>query len=273
MNKRILALLALLFLSLSVMFSPVYKSLYTELLDLFATFFVPALFPSVFLTILIAKTADFPAIFKKSRAGGRFLLFMLAGFGGTLTAISVLQNTVFDDRTGKEKAVALLSGGSFAYILFVFSVLGKMQGLILALAALALKVLLAELLIPPFEVKDEIIAKNYIFRSLDEATLTFANMLKSMALITLIIPVLSLISNSLVSDYLLGLAEFTRSALKLVQRTSKLSLTLAFWVIEFNGLTSLVQIKKAHPEVRFSHLFGIKVLTASLFAFIPFLLF
>ena len=232
-KNKLTYLIAILLLFITFKYSIAYKSSYIELVNIFIYLFFPALFPTIFLTNLISCSISFDKI--KNKFILKVITISLCLIGGSLTTINI-----------------------------VFSFYNQFKPWLLTTIIFLAKLIISLIILNDFSFIPSINNRNYIFESLNTSFNSLYNMLKSLALITLIIPFFKLISNQYLSNVILGFIEFTRAGLRLAQIGNILSLFLLVFIVDFNGLTTLIQIKMSHSNVR-QYLYIIYKLPLSLF--------
>lgn len=261
-KNKLTYLIAILLLFITFKYSIAYKSSYIELVNIFIYLFFPALFPTIFLTNLISCSISFDKI--KNKFILKVITISLCLIGESLTTINIAKKIKFKCLKDKELFLINLSGGSLSYYFLVFSFYNQFKPWLLTTIIFLAKLIISLIILNDFSFIPSINNRNYIFESLNASFNSLYNMLKSLALITLIIPFFKLISNQYLSNVILGFIEFTRAGLRLAQIGNILSLFLLVFIIDFNGLTTLIQIKMSHSNVR-QYLYIIYKLPLSLF--------
>lgn len=261
-KNKLTYLIAILLLFITFKYSIAYKSSYIELVNIFIYLFFPALFPTIFLTNLISCSFSFDKI--KNIFILKVITISLCLIGGSLTTINIAKKIKFKCLKDKELFLINLSGGSLSYYFLVFSFYNQFKPWLLTAIIFLAKLIISLIILNDFSFIPSINNRNYIFESLNTSFNSLYNMLKSLALITLIIPFFKLISNQYLSNVILGFIEFTRAGLRLAQIGNILSLFLLVFIVDFNGLTTLIQIKMSHSNVR-QYLYIIYKLPLSLF--------
>lgn len=263
MKRKALSATVLVFLVLALSQASRYSELFGELLRLMAVFFIPALFPVLFLTLLLSKSLDLERLSRKRPPVAKILIILLSLIAGTVGAVSLLKRVEFKRAAERGRALALLTGPSVGYLLALWSVLGGQRGLLLVLTALSLKALVAycSLELGPIASTD---SSQMVFDTFDECYRSFTTLLASMAIVTFVIPLFDAVGPDELRYALLGLLEFARPALYLSRLKTAGGFLLAAAVAEFNGLASLIQIKKSHPQMRLTNFVLDKVLLTGL---------
>ena len=252
-KNKLTYLIAILLLFITFKYSIAYKSSYIELVNIFIYLFFPALFPTIFLTNLISCSISFDKI--KNKFILKVITISLCLIGGSLTTINIAKKIKFKCLKDKELFLINLSGGSLSYYFLVFSFYNQFKPWLLTTIIFLAKLIISLIILNDFSFIPSINNRNYIFESLNTSFNSLYNMLKSLALITLIIPFFKLISNQYLSNVILGFIEFTRAGLRLAQIGNILSLFLLVFIVDFNGLTTLIQIKMSHITVRHFYLY------------------
>lgn len=272
MKRKLILITSLLLLILSIVFSDIYFLAYKELVEIFLTYFLPALFPSVFLILIIYNNIGMDSLYEHHPRIAHIVELLLACFGGTLVSNEIIKSMQFSNTKDKTLCASILSGSSFTFFFFIFATTNKALGFIYAFIYLLLKFFIAFFLIKYKHVKTGFRDTTVKFQ-LHRTFVVFFNMIISMFLVTLIVPILRLSFVSPLSDFFLGLVEFSRASKTLASANSILSMTLAVFILEFNGLTSLIQIKNSHPEVGIVRLITYKFCLGLVYSAIFYLLF
>lgn len=261
-KSKLIYLGSILLLFVIFKFSIAYKSAYIELVNIFIYLFFPSLFPTIFLTNLISGSFPFGKI--KNKLILKIITITLCLIGGSLTTINVAKKIKFNCLKDKEKFLINLSGGSLSYYILVFSFYNQFKPWLLTLIIFSIKFILSLFFINNFSFRHDKANSNYVFDNLNASFISLFNMLKSLALVTLIIPFFKIITNPYLSNCILGFIEFSRAGLRLAQIGTTSSLFLLIFITDFNSLTTLVQIKMSHTDVR-QYLFIIYKLPLSIF--------
>lgn len=272
MKRKLILSTSLLLLILSIVFSDIYFSAYKELVEIFLTYFLPALFPSVFLILIIYNNIGMDELYVKRPKISHFLELLLACFGGTLVSNEILKSMKFKNDKEKTLGAAILSGSSFTFFFFIFATANKTLGILYALVYLIIKILISSVFLKYEHIATSSRDSTINFQ-LRRTFAVFLNMIISMFLVTLIVPLLRLSFSSPLADFFLGLVEFSRASKTLASSDTKFAMSLAVFILEFNGLTSLIQIKNSHFEVGITRLITYKTCLALVYSTIFWLLF
>lgn len=273
MNRKILFLIAL-FLLLFLFLNPMpYKQVTDEIVTQFLTFYIPALFPSIFFINTLLKSGYIQDLAKRKPGVANCILLITILFGGTPALLSLKDDIEIND---DNLLSAILITPSFSYIFFIFSKYIGYLALLLGLCIIVLKFLV--LIFFKKEIKILVDKKvESTFELVNRAAKDSLGSIFNLAVVILSVNMLTPLLNLLISveDAVLainGVIEYSFFTPKIFQIDGYMQIVGAF-VLEFNGLCSILAFKKAYKKTNLLKLIPLKIVLSLIFCALDIFLF
>lgn len=180
MRKIIIFFILTINLIFLIVFPSPFKDLTYQIINLFLTFYIPALFPTIFLINMIFKTGLLQSLYITHRRLAKHLISLIIIFGGTPTFLSLKEELVIEEKSSYPLAFI---GPSFSYIYFIFFPNLGYYALLIALASILIRYLLT------LVIKSELVLKVYdnpknLYTAMIKVTKSSLNSLFSLFIVT-----------------------------------------------------------------------------------------
>lgn len=253
----------------------VYRDYLLNLGDLALKFFIPAIFPTVFLIAMLLETGCVQDLCQRFPRFGNLVMAAILAFGGTPTLLSVWAQLELEPGEC-DRLAARYVAPSFSFIFFLFKPLvGPTYALLDALGFFLIPLLLQIFFPlhlafrprPEGEYKLVASAQNCAFGALKG----LYNLLVMIALVGSLKPIVSRLDQPLAVGLIQGLLEYTSGSLELVKLSGLGPAAALAFVLNFNGLSSYLAVKKIDPRLRLGRCTAVRLVLSAL-ALLPLVL-